>query len=61
MTAMGRRSQLFSPVPEINGNAIKNPTPIRGPTMSKGVSNLAGSSASAAKDQRKKKSGRGTA
>ena len=24
MTAMGRRRQLFSPVPEMSGNAIKN-------------------------------------
>src|SRR5262245_55419786 len=59
-TDTGRRRQLFSPVPDSNGRAIKNPIPTTGPTNSRKVSISGGRSANAAKIHRKKKSGRGT-
>ena len=59
-TATGRRRQLFSPVPERNGSAKSSPIATTGPVSISGVSIYAGSSANAEKNQRKKKSGRGT-
>ncbi len=53
-TATGRRRQLFSPVPEISGNAIKKPIATAGPIISSTVSMFGGKSASAEKAHRKK-------
>src|ERR1041384_5783423 len=50
-TATGRRRQLFSPVPEIRGNASRKPMAITGPTSNRMVSILGGSRASAANAQ----------
>ena len=59
-TATGRRRQLFSPSPARNGSASSARMPMTGPTSSAKVSSSGGISASAAKIQRKKKSGLGT-
>ena len=59
-TATGRRRQLFSPSPAKNGSASSTAIPMTGPTSSAKVSMCGGISASAAKIQRKKKSGLGT-
>ena len=43
-TPTGRRSQLFSPVPESKGSAMRKPMPTTGPTIKRNVSMFGGSS-----------------
>src|SRR5271163_134721 len=59
-TDMGRRSQLFSPVPEMNGTANSSPMTATGPVSIRKVSVHGGNSANIENSHRKKKSGRGT-
>ncbi len=59
-TAAGRRFQLFSPVPEINGRRNRTAIAATGAIKMSGVSSSAGKSARAAYSQRKKMSGLGT-
>src|SRR5208283_4951278 len=59
-TEIGRRRQLFSPVPEMNGTANSSPMTATGPVSIKKVSVHGGSNANSENSHRKKKSGRGT-
>ena len=59
-TENGRRRQLFSPVPEMNGTANSRPIAATGPVSIRKVSVHGGSNANNENSHRKKKSGRGT-
>src|SRR5215472_6465831 len=58
-TEPGRRSQLFSPVPDRKGSAKRKPIATTGPTRRMKVSVHGGRSAKRAKSHKKKKLGRG--
>jgi hypothetical protein len=58
-TAMGRRRQLLSPSPKINGRSKSPRMATTGPMSSAGVSIEGGKSESTAYSHKKKKSGRG--